>query len=244
MHQVTEGLANQLALAVAQDPLDRGALVPDCPVTPDQGDDIRRILDQRAEMLLSLGKGRGVRLERPIQRKVVVQGQELPNHNQDDNDQKRPENDRIEVPWAGLLDGRHHRGCGHGKVGQQQTDPTGRTRRRREQCRCRGGPQGSDGDQQVAGRPTHIDDAPGAVLTGRGEVGKTAIGQQVGEQSAAEQVERQPRAPRGAGRQDNQHRPDHHVAGRIGESDQLCRKVAGARAVHGAEDRGPADDEQ
>ena len=61
-------------------------------------------------MLLALGEGGGVRLELPIQTQVVVQGQKLPNHNQGDYDQKAPEDDRIEVPRQGLLDGRHHRG--------------------------------------------------------------------------------------------------------------------------------------
>src|SRR5205814_9203145 len=66
----------------------------------------------------------------------------------------------------------------------------------RQQCRPRGRLQGSDGNQQIAGRPTDIDHTPGTVLADGREVGKAAVRQQVGEQSACEQVQRDRKSTR------------------------------------------------
>ena len=40
MHQLAEGLADELALAIPQDPLDRRALILDRSISADQRDDI------------------------------------------------------------------------------------------------------------------------------------------------------------------------------------------------------------
>ena len=195
-------------------------------------------------MLPTLGEGGGIGLQLSVESQVVVQRQELPDDDQSDHDEQAPEDDGIELTGLQLFEAGNDRGGAHRKVGKQQPQTSWRPRRGCRQRGGRRGDEGSDGDQQVAGGPAGIDHVSRPVRIGRGQVGKAAIGEEIGQQSTGEQVEGQSRCPRGAGRQDDDHGGDHDVAGGVGKTDQLgpdaVRPTAIDRAQHGC----PTDDQE
>ena len=200
-------------------------------------------------MLSALGELRGVDLQLPVERQVVGQRQELADHDQGNDGQKRPEHNRVQRTRLHLLDRRHDGGGRYRQIRQQQAGATWRTVCRRTVCRRaerrrRGRAKRRDRDQQVTGDPTRIDDIAGAVPVGGGQIGETAVRQQVGHQSAGEQIERQASGPGGTSGEDHDHGADDHVAHGVGEADQVGNRAARAGSIDGTEDRRPADDEE
>ena len=143
-------------------------------------------------MLAAFGERRGLAFELAVQRQVVAECQELADDNQRDDREQRPKNDRVELSRLGFFDRGHEGGRDHRRIGQDQA-PLSRGNRHRRcagERRRRRSSQRGDRHQEVACGPPDVNDAAGAVLVGCRQVGKAAIGQQVGEQTADQQEER------------------------------------------------------
>ena len=244
VHEIPEGLTDQFGFRVSEDPFDGCALIANNPVAPDQGDDVGRVLHQRAEMLLAFGQLGRVGFQLAVEGQVVTERQELADDDQDDDGEQAPEHDGIQLAGLRLLDSRNQRSRDHRDVWEQQAEPVGPGVGGRAQRRGRGGPQCRNRDQQVAGHPAGVDHVAGAVLVGGREIGETAVGQQVGGQPGGEQEEGKPGGPRSPCGKDDHHGGDHHVTGRIGEADERGQQSAVAGPIHGAQDGGPADDQE
>ena len=109
MNEIAKRRPDHLTLAEAEDALHRGALILNDPVATDKRDHVGGVLDQGPEVFLAFGQSRRVRLQRSVQRQVVVEGQELADHDEPDDDQQAPEDHRIELAWLQLLDCGDHR---------------------------------------------------------------------------------------------------------------------------------------
>ena len=229
-------------------PLDRLALVQDDAVGVHDAHEVRRSPGQGGEPRVLvpelLGAGPHVGFEPPRQREVLQQGQELPAEQQREQHEAVDGEEPVEAVPCRRHQCRRHgedsrdvreqhtglRGSGAPVVGGAVDRAPGR--------------HGSQGDEEEACEPTHVEDVACAVGAGLCEVGERPVGDGDGHEPECDEPERTTGRSRAhGGTDDHGHRDEHRVADRVGEGERLCEHGASARLEERLQHDDPAHGE-
>ncbi len=229
----------------AEDALDRLGLVEDAAAQVDHGDDVRGMLHERLEPLLTRVELDQPLLEMARQRSVLGQRQDLPHHDRRDDEGAAPVDDAVRLPGSDDLDRARGQCETDGHVREQEPE---RPRVLRLELAFRDvgrRSQAGQHDRHEADEPADVDDAPGAVVAGGAQVGEAAV--RHGERAEAEHDrphrEDLPSALAAAEEHVERDRDQHHVAERIGEADHRRGDPVAAGGVDLVEHEDPAAEE-
>ena len=234
----------ELGRGVGEEPVDRGADEANHALRIGEHDDVSGVLHQRTEVRFTVAQGGGLRFQLLVERVVVPDHDELTDHDESDHDDEVPEQEGV-GRTTDILEHGENRGDRHRDVGEHECPATerliiglgGRPGRK-------GRPNSAKRDQEVAGDPAGIDELHLAVGVARGEVGEGAIGKERREEAGRHQQQGKARRPGDPAQQQERHDGDHDVADRIGQAEQHREGRVGAGEVDGAENGGPADQQQ
>ncbi|HEX3453358.1 MAG TPA: hypothetical protein VHS03_01935 [Gaiellaceae bacterium] len=222
---------------VAEDALDRLALVPDEPVGIDDRDDVRRVQHERLEALFPHPKLAKLLFEPLRERRVLEEDEDLAQDEGCDHACSEPAEEGVPLLDPSLRKRCRDQRGGDGEVRKDHSAGPTILGFDRDTIAA----SGRDDQECVADEPAGVDERAGRVRALSGLIHEGAVQERHGHEGSADQRREQESSPFGlAQEKDGEHdRHDDDVADRIGQADRAGERAA-VRLVHGPQHEDPA----